>query len=264
MASFFDPLSRALVTIWCYFFFISGSILWGGLVIPLTLALSRFWPKVRDRFNDCTRAAISLFVKLLPFLKLSVERSRGLLDGPRVLVLNHQSWLDPIVMFSLERRLSGPAQGYLFRTPVMGSVLRLGRFYLSERAEPAPLNRMRQGVQEALDCRGTLLFFPEGTRTKTGEIGSFHLGAFRMAVEYGLPIQPVVIDGLHRVFPAGSLIVKTQGRYLVKLRYLDPVEPPYGEGLQRRVVRELAQQVRLSMVEELDRLRTERESAGQR
>jgi 1-acyl-sn-glycerol-3-phosphate acyltransferase len=167
-------------------------------------------------------------------------------------------------MFSLERRLSGPARGYLFRTPVMGSFLKLGRFYLAESGEPALLGRMRQGVQEALDQRGTLLFFPEGTRTKTGEIGRFHLGAFRMAVEYGLPIQPVVIDGLHRVFPSGSLIVKTRGRYPVKIRYLDPVEPPYGGASQRRTVRELAQQVRLSMVEELNRLGTERESAGQR
>ena len=264
MPSFLDALSRAAVTCWCYFFFISGSILWGGLVIPFTLAASGFWPRVREHFNDCTRGAICIFVKLLPFLKLSVDRSKGLREGPRVMVLNHQSWLDPIVMLSLERRLSGPARGYLFRTPVVRSVLKLARFYLSDSGEPALLDRMRLGVREALDRRGTLLFFPEGTRTRTGEIGNFHLGAFRMAVEYGLPIQPVVIDGLYRVLPPGSLIVKTQGRYLVKIRYLDAVEPPYGGASQRSVVRELGERVRLSMVEELKRLRAERESLGER
>jgi 1-acyl-sn-glycerol-3-phosphate acyltransferase len=263
MLSFCDPLSRALITGWCYFFFVLGSIVWGVLVIPLTIVLSWFWPKVYDWFTDCTHITISIFVKLLPFLKLGVDRSRRLSDGSCVLVVNHQSWLDPIVMLSLERRLSGPARGYLFRVPVMRTVLKLGRFYLSDRGEPAPLDRMRQGVQDALDHKGELLFFPEGTRTKTGEIGAFHLGAFRMAVEHRLPIQPVVIDGLHRVFPSGSLIVKTRCRYLVRVRYLDPIKPPYDEGLQRRVVRELAHQVRLSMVQELDRLRRERESAGQ-
>jgi 1-acyl-sn-glycerol-3-phosphate acyltransferase len=264
MPDFLDRLIRVAVTCWCYFFFISGSILWGVLVIPLTLLLSGFWPGVRDHFNDFTRAAIRMFVRLLPFLELSVDRSRGLPGGCRVLVLNHQSWLDPVVMLSLERRLSGPARGYLFRTPVVRSVLKLGRFYLSDSGEPALLDHMRQGVQEALDHRGTLLFFPEGTRTKTGEIGRFHMGAFRMAVEYKLPIQPVVIDGLYRVFPPGSLIVKTQGRYLVKVRYLDPIEPPSAGDSQRRVVRELAQQVRLSMVEGLNRLRAERAAAGQK
>jgi 1-acyl-sn-glycerol-3-phosphate acyltransferase len=82
-----------------------------------------------------------------------------------------------------------------------------------------------------------------------------------MAVEYKLPIQPVLIDGLDRVFPPGSAIVQTQGRSLVRVRYLDPIAPPYAEGPQRRVVRGLAQQARLSMAEELERLRTERRSA---
>ena len=264
MRNFFSFLSRALITTWCYFVFVLGSIVWGILVIPLTIVLSRFSPKVRDLFTDFTQAALGTFIKLLPFLKLSVDRNRRLCDGTRILVANHQSWLDPIVMFSLERRLSGPARGYLFRTPIIRSVLKLGRFYLSDGGEPAPLDRMRKGVEEALDHRGTLLFYPEGTRTKTGEIGDFQLGAFRMAVEYKLPIQPVVIDGLDRVFPPGSVIAQTQGRYVVRVRYLDPMEPPYEEGPQRRVVRELAQQTRSSMVEELARLRTERGSAGQK
>jgi len=260
MLRHFSFLSRALITTWCYFFFVLGSVVWGILVIPLTIALSRFSPKVRDLFGDLTQAALGAFIKLLPFMKLSVDRRRGLLDGSRILVANHQSWLDPIVMLSLERRLSGPARGYLFRTPVIRSVLKLGRFYLSDGGEPAPLERMRQGVEEALDHRGTLLFYPEGTRTRTGEIGDFRLGAFRMALEYKMPIQPVLIDGLDRVFPAGSAIVQTQGRHRVRVQYLDPIVPPYAEGPQRRVVRELAQQVRLSMVEELERLRTQRKS----
>ena len=88
------------------------------------------------------------------------------------------------------------------------------------------------------------------------------MGAFRMAVEYKLPIQPVVIDGLDRVLPSKGLLVKTRSRYLVQVRYLDPIEPPYGEGPQRRVVRELGRRVRLAMVDELDRLRRERKSTG--
>jgi 1-acyl-sn-glycerol-3-phosphate acyltransferase len=83
-----------------------------------------------------------------------------------------------------------------------------------------------------------------------------------MAVEYRLPIQPVVTDGLHRVLPPGSLILQTLGRHPVQVRYLDPIEPPYGEGLQRRVVRDLAQRVRLAMVEELKALRSERKTLG--
>jgi 1-acyl-sn-glycerol-3-phosphate acyltransferase len=262
MLSLFDVLIRSILTVWGYFFFVFGSILWGVLVIPITIVASRFCPRARDWFNEFTRATISVYVRLLPFLKLRVDRSENPHQGARILVANHQSWLDPIIMFALERRLSGPARGYLFRTPVLGSVLKFARFYLSDTGEPAPLGRMRQGVQEALENRGTLLFYPEGTRTRTGAIGDFHMGAFRMAVEYKLPIQPVVIDGLDRVFPSEGLLVKTRGRHLVQVRYLDPIEPPYGEGPQRRVVHELGRRVRLAMVDELDRLRRERKSTG--
>lgn len=263
MPSLLGLLIRALMTAWGYFFFILGSVVWGGLGVPLTIVLSRFWPRARDRFNEGTQIALSIFIKLLPIVRLDVDRSRRLANGTRVLVVNHQSLLDSVVMLSLEPRLSGPARGYMFRIPVIRSVLELGGFFLSDTGDPAPLDRMRQGTEETLGHHGTLLFFPEGTRSKTGEIADFHRGAFRMAVEYELPIQPVVIDGLHRVLPPSSLIVRTRCRYPVQVRYLDPIEPPYGKGPQRRIVRELASQVRLSMVEELKELRRERESAGQ-
>lgn len=260
--SFLDTLSRSFITAWCYFFFALGLLLWAVAVIPLTLVLIRFWPGARDFFSDITRFTIKIYVKLLPMLRVSADRSKRLSDQSTVLVVNHQSWLDPVVMLSLEPRLSGPARGYLFRVPIMRSVLKLARFYVSDRGEVAHLERMRHGVVDALQHRGTLLFFPEGTRTPNGEIGAFHLGAFRMAVEYKLPIQPVVLDGLHHVFPADSPIVKVRWRYPVKVRYLSPIEPPYAEGPQRKVVRELAQRVRLQMVEELNRLGAERNLAG--
>jgi len=55
-------------------------------------------------------------------------------------------------------------------------------------------------------------------------------------------------------------IVKRLGRNLLRVRYLDPIEPPFGEESQRRVVRELSQRVNASMVEELGRIRLEGES----
>ena len=262
MSDLYGLLIRILVTVWGYFVFVLGCIVWGGLGIPLTLILSRFWPSARDRFADGTQFLLGAYVRRLPFMRLDVDRSRRISsDDSLVLVMNHQSFLDPIVMLSLEPRLSGPARGYMFRVPIVRSALKLGRFFLSDSGEPAPLDRMREGVQEALDRRGVLLFYPEGSRTRTGEIGDFHHGAFRMAVEYQLPIQPVVTDGLNRVLPPGSLILQTRRPVSVQVRYLDPIEPPYEEGLQRRVVRDLSEQVRLSMLEELKELRREREVA---
>jgi 1-acyl-sn-glycerol-3-phosphate acyltransferase len=145
MRDLFGLLARALVSAWGYFVFIAGTVVWGGLGIPLALLLGRVWPGARDWFSDGTQLLLSAYIKRLPFIQVRVDRSRRLPEGTVILVSNHQSFLDPIVMLSLEPRLSGPARGYMFRVPIIRSALKLGRFFLSDSGEPAPLDRMRQG-----------------------------------------------------------------------------------------------------------------------
>jgi 1-acyl-sn-glycerol-3-phosphate acyltransferase len=237
--------------------FVAGALAWGVLFIPLTLLAECFRPGARAVFNAFTSRCLSLYLSILPFLdRISVEERPGAPE-PRILVVNHQSWLDPIVVLSLEPGLSGPARGYLFRVPVVRSWLKLGGFYVADEGEPAPLDRMRANVREVVERGGSLLFFPEGTRSRTGEIGPFRRGAFRMAVEHGLAIQPVLIEGLGEILPPGALVVRTPGRSRICVRYLEPRRPPYGEGSTRRVVRRLAEDMRAEMIRELARLRAE-------
>jgi 1-acyl-sn-glycerol-3-phosphate acyltransferase len=237
--------------------FAGGCLLWGLFVIPPTLLLARRWPSVRERFSDVTRVALRGYVRILPFLRLRVEGDEKRLSGSRILVANHQSWLDPLVLMSLEPRLAGPARSYNFRVPIMRTILRLAGFHRADAGEPPSLDRLSEAARRADHEAGGLLFFPEGTRSRTGAIGPFHRGAFRAAVDHGLPIQPVVIEGLDRVLPPGRLIVRLPGRPVVRVRYLAPLHPPYGEGLRRDVVRALASRVRELMVDELSRMRAE-------
>jgi 1-acyl-sn-glycerol-3-phosphate acyltransferase len=235
---------------------------WGALVIPATLLLSRFRPGAREVFNDLTRHVLGLYVRSLLFARFQVEGRERRLEGPRILVANHQSWLDPILMISLEPRLGGPIRRYMYRVPVLHSIVELAGFYPSDIGELPSLDELHRHAEVARDRRGALLFFPEGTRSKTGEIGPFHRGAFRVAVDHDLPIQPVVIEGLDRVLPAGHVVAQAPGRYTVRVRYLAPIEPPFGSGLRRDVVRSLTERVRGTLVDELARLRAERGATG--
>lgn len=228
-------------------------------MIPPTLVLERFRPSVLERFHDLTRAVLRAYVATLPFLRLRVEGSAARSGGPCVLVANHQSWLDPIVMMSLEPRLSGPARSYNFRVPILRTILRLTGFHRADAGELPSLDRLREAAELVIRRRGGLLFFPEGTRSRSGEIGAFHRGAFRAAVDHDLPIQPVLIEGLHRVLPPGHLLVQTPRRAPVTVRYLEPLYPPYGTGVRRDVVRALAARVRERMVDELARMREQGE-----
>jgi 1-acyl-sn-glycerol-3-phosphate acyltransferase len=240
--------------------FALGCLVWALVVVPPALLLSRVWPPAREYFNDFTRGALRFYVAILPFMGLRVEGRGRRAARPCVLVVNHQSRLDPIVMMALEPRLSGPVRRYLYRTPALGAVLRLAGFYEAEVGEPAPLARLHASAGEARGRAGALLFFPEGTRSEDGRIGPFRRGAFRLAVDAGLPIQPVVLEGME-VLPPTTWVVRKPWRYPVTVSYLPPREPPFGEGPVRNVARSLAESVRASMIEEIERLRAQRAAA---
>jgi 1-acyl-sn-glycerol-3-phosphate acyltransferase len=119
---------------------------------------------------------------------------------------------------------------------------------------------VNQATEQARREERPLLFYPEGTRSVDGEIGEFRRGAFRAAFDHELPIQPVVIEGIEQVLPPGVWLPRSPARYPVKVCYLEPLLPPFGSGERRRVVRDTAERVRRSMVEELANLRARRNS----
>jgi 1-acyl-sn-glycerol-3-phosphate acyltransferase len=237
-------------------------LVWGVLVVPATLLLLPLWPGVQEHFASLTRRALRLYVGQLPFLRLCVEGVENRIDGPRILVANHQSRLDSPVLLALEPRLCGPVRGYMLRVPIVGAVIRLVGFFDADAGESVVLDAMNRAAERARGRGGGLLFYPEGTRSQTGEIGPFRRGAFRAAVDHDLPIQPVVIEGLDTVLPPGHVISPVHGRYPARIRYLEALHPPYGTGLRRDVVRGLAEQVRSTLVQELARLRAQREQTG--
>jgi|GEM_PF-1885456 len=258
VARWLDLGWRVLITVFSWSIFGSGVVLWAIVVLPVVAGICFFLPATRHRLTDATQRAVGLFVRLLPFIRIEVDDRRRLASGCRVLVANHQSFLDPLIIFSVERRVRGPARGYLFRTPFLRSYLQFAGFYVSDRGRPAPLEKMRRSAEDVLACGGSLLFYPEGTRSKTGELEEFGMGAFRVAQEFGLPIQPIVVEGLDRAYPSGSVVVQTRWRARVRVRYLDPVRPPFGDGPQRQVVRALARRIRTQMEEELHEMRGDR------
>ena len=238
----------------------------GGLLAPGARLAARFWPGARNGFADATHALLALYLRSVLYMRVQVERAERRIDGTRVLVANHQSWLDPLVLMGIERRLHGPVRRYMLEVPVFGRIVRECGFFPGEVGDWPRLEELAQSVAVARARGGSLLFFPEGTRGEGGRVGTFHRGAFRVALDHGLPLQPVVIEGLHRVLPRRGPVVQAPGRSLVRVRYLEPVAPPAAEpggrsgagGARRGVVRAWAERVRRDMIAELGVMRDER------
>lgn len=140
---------------------------------------------------------------------VSVE-TRGLdhLQAGRtyIFVSNHQSIYDiPVIFAALPYQLRIIAKESLGAFPFLGWHLRRTGHLLVDRRQPdraGILERWRALVGEGL----SLIIFPEGTRSSDGRLGAFKAGSFLLAIEAGLPVVPVSVDGTRFVMRKGRLM----------------------------------------------------------
>jgi len=96
----------------------------------------------------------------------------------------------------------------------------------------------------------SIAIFPEGTRSKTGEMGRFNPGAFDLALRNEVEVLPIVLHGTRTIIKPGSWLWNWKNR--VTLQILDPITV---EQLQERPLREISDETRTKMVETLEALK---------
>jgi 1-acyl-sn-glycerol-3-phosphate acyltransferase len=130
--------------------------------------------------------------------------------GPFVFAPNHQSHLDILLLLGfLPGRTRFAAKRELWRHPVVGAVLDTLGMVPIDREHP---ERAVAALNRAGDEPGSLVVFPEGTRSRTGELLPFKKGAFVIAIETGFPVVPVVCRGTRRLMPRGSRLTVLPGK----------------------------------------------------
>ncbi len=129
-----------------------------------------------------------------------IDRSR-----PHIFVSNHQSVIDPLVLVSVLRNCRYVCKKEVLWYPIIGTAAKNSAQIIIDRKDHAQaMQAVRDGVQQCPNMN--LVFFVEGTRTRTGKLGRFKSGAFAIARETGIPIIPVAILGAFEALPKGSLL----------------------------------------------------------
>src|SRR5205809_429996 len=129
--------------------------------------------------------------------------------GPFVFTPNHQSHLDILVLLGyLPGETRFAAKTELWTHPVVGAVLDTLGMVPIDRDRP---ERAIDALDRAAAERHSLVIFPEGTRSRTGQLLPFKKGAFVLAIAAGLPIVPVVCRGTRRLMPRGSRLTVVPG-----------------------------------------------------
>lgn len=165
---------------------------------------------------------------------------------PAVFIFNHKNNWDPMCLASLVRtRFTGVAKKELERDPILGTFGRLLDIAFVDRSGKVSAADQLKGVEE-LGRKGlSIIVSPEGTRSKTGELGPFKKGAFRIAMATGLPVIPVVFRNSEVLGDADS---KTMGSGHVEVRVLPPV---YTDGWTLEDLDQRIEEVRDSFVDTL-------------
>jgi 1-acyl-sn-glycerol-3-phosphate acyltransferase len=195
----------------------------------------------RDRFNSPSVAAVRFVAQrglLKPLVwslvRVSIHGTERIesLDAPFIVVANHSSHLDaPLIIGALPRKkarylAAGAAADYFFdvRWRKWLTTLFFNAFAIERQGEGK-----RAGSSKSLLERGVpLLIFPEGGRSKTGEMGRFKPGAAALSLTSGAPCLPIAIVGASAAMPRGVSWPK-RGRYPVAVVFGEPLSARDGE-----------------------------------
>lgn len=146
-----------------------------------------------------------------------------------VVVCNHISYMDPLLLISLFRRHTTLVKARLFRIPVFGQMLRLaGYIPASSDADMAGLMLERlETLCADLEKGANLVVFPEGTRSRDGHIGPFNTGAFKIARRCRRPIQILLIRNTRNLFMPGRFLFNTWPKNTISIQWVGGIMPAY-------------------------------------
>lgn len=161
--------------------------------------------------------AFSLGILLISGIRVKITGLENI-DKKAVYVFasNHSSQIDiTALQWGVPNKLSMIFKKELARIPFFGWQLYLGPYVVIDRKDPkAAMNSLIE-AKKVMDKRNiSVLVFPEGTRSKIGEVQSFKRGAFYLASHSGYPIVPVTINGTDKIMPKGTFQLKSGTIYL--------------------------------------------------
>ncbi|HET9929734.1 MAG TPA: lysophospholipid acyltransferase family protein [Polyangiaceae bacterium] len=189
----------------------------------LALYAGTFWQRPRRWLNTYTAVWGAHYLSWAPFAGVRVEgRERAFTNGPAVFVVNHQSMVDILAVYALRAPFLWVSKVENFYVPFLGWNMWLNGYVPLRRGHLPSIRRMLRDCESRLRQGASLCVFPEGTRSRDGNLRSFYRGAFWIAARYRVPVIPIVVDGTFSILKKGHFGIRPRP---VTLRVLEPLLP---------------------------------------
>lgn len=157
---------------------------------------------------------------------------------PYVVVSNHESFVDILLISHLPTEMKWMSKIEIMKIPGMGWMMRLVRDIPLTRGDSTSGAAALAASNERLESGVSVMIFPEGTRSKTGEMRKFRAGAFKIAIDGQYPILPLAVHGTRDALRKNDWRI---GNAEAEVRVLEPIST---EGLTMKDMPALRNQVR--------------------
>ncbi len=240
----------SLASLWTWLVLMVCIVLWLPLMLVVRLATlaasGRYWVGYLFRQIGVVTGPLN------PYWKFSY---RGAMPAdprtPYVVVSNHESFADILLISRLPWEMKWLSKAELFRIPLMGWLMYLaGDVPVKRGFGPSAVEAMAK-CRQILARKVSVMIFPEGTRSATAELLPFKDGAFRLAIDAGVPILPLALSG------TATALRKHDWRIGRSTAVVEVLQPVATAGLTTADVPALKERVRGLIVEARDRLARE-------
>ena len=216
-----NPVVRTILSLWAWLLLGILLIVWVPMVFLVWIVTAPF-DKGRYWAGWLFRRVTVVFVLFNPLWKFRTAGHK--VRDPRrpyVVVSNHESFADMFLISHLPWEMKWMSKEDFFKYPLVGWLMRMASDIKLIRGSKQSIVSAMKGASDRLGKHVSVMIFPEGTRTLDGSLGEFKDGAFRLAIEHGVPILPLAVVGTREAMPKGDWRF---GVTSAEVRVLDPIE----------------------------------------
>ena len=149
---------------------------------------------------------------------------------PSVLIANHHSFIDILLLLMFSPKVVMVTNDWVYNSPLFGKSVQYADFIPATQGMEGQLDKIKELVKKGY----SIAIFPEGTRSSTADLGRFHKGAFFLAEELGLDIQPVLLHGTSMTMQRSDYYLKNSRITVKFLPRIKQDDLAFGEGYRER------------------------------
>ena len=226
---YLKPVSDLIVTLLLWGYFTLGFIVFFSPVYLAAFLFSENREYAFQRLNQNFYKGFFFLIRILiPRQKWRIPDEIKSIRSS-VIVCNHLSYLDPLLLISLFPRHKTIVKSTFFSVPIFGWMLEQSGYIPSTsegRLSELMIERI-DAMEDYLASGGNLFIFPEGTRSRDGTIGRFNQGAFKIARLCQTPITVLYIRNTNNLFTPGKFLFNTMVSNIITVEQITDIVPDY-------------------------------------